>query len=218
MLTSLLLLTSSLLTASPSTLAIPLASKDPPIHLWFNQGGDYAYGDRAKVYAKSAADGYLVVLQADGNGRVRVLFPLDPGGDQHIAGGKKYEIKGRGGREAFVADNTKVHGTVLAAVSGSPFRFEGLVQNGRWDTQALVDPRLRDDPESGLLNLVQRMKPSNEHFDFDVGTYVVSQQYVRDRDGYPYYWGYQPWWGYGRSYGFGLWERPLFWSRGFRHS
>jgi hypothetical protein len=92
-----------------------------------------------------------------------------------------------------------------------------MVRNGRWDTQALADLRLRDDPESGLLNLVQRMKPSNEHFDFDVGTYVVSQQYVRDRDGYPYYWGYQPWWGYGRSYGFGPWERPLFWRRGFRY-
>jgi hypothetical protein len=27
--------------------------QDPPVRIWFNSGGDYAYGDRAKVYAKS---------------------------------------------------------------------------------------------------------------------------------------------------------------------
>jgi hypothetical protein len=46
-----------------------------------------------------------------------VLFPLEPQDDQRITGGKKYELKSRGGREAFVADDSSGHGTVLAAIA-----------------------------------------------------------------------------------------------------
>jgi hypothetical protein len=218
MLTALLLLASPMATAPR---AIPVVSKDPPVHVWFNDDGQYAYGDRAKVYAKSAQDGYLIVLRSDGAGHVRVLFPLDPQGEQRITAGKKYELKGRGGREAFVADDSSGRGSVLAAVSEAPFRLDELTQNGHWDLQALSTPRVRDDPEAGLLELVDGMKASNQRFEYDIATYVVSQHYARDRDlyAYPYagygWWGYDPWWGYGPRPGIGLgfsW-RP----RGFRH-
>jgi hypothetical protein len=212
------MLTALLLLASPTAIApqaTAVASKDPPVHVWFNSGGDYGYGDRAKVYAKSAQDGYLIVLRSDGAGHVRVLFPLDPQGEQRITGGKKYELKGRGGREAFVADDTSGHGTVLAAISGSPFRVDQLTQSGHWNTQALSTPRVRDDPESGLLELVDGIKTPNQRFDYDVATYVVSKPYARDLYRYPYagpgWWGYDPWWGYGRGFGLGFGWR----SRGF---
>src|SRR5882724_11674974 len=185
------------------------AGDDPPVHVWFNSDGNYVYGDRAKVYTKSAQDGYEVVLRSDGAGHVRVLFPLDPQGDQRITGGKKYELKGRGGREAFIADDSSGHGTVLAAVSKSPFRLDEFAQNGQWNYQALSDQHVRNDPESGLLNLVQRMKTPGEHFDYDVGTYVVSERYARGLYPYPYagpgWWGYDPWWwGYGPRVGLGF--------------
>src|SRR3954467_923679 len=121
MLTALLLLISPAAAASGT---MPAASKDPPVHVWLNSDGTYDYGDRAKVYAKSAQDGYLIVLRSDAAGRVRVLFPLDPQDEQRVIGGKKYELKSRGGREAFVADDTAGHGSVLAAISESPFRVE----------------------------------------------------------------------------------------------
>jgi hypothetical protein len=204
----------SLLLLASNGPAVPLstagaAGGDPPVHVWFNSDGKYANGDRAKVYLKSADDGYAVVLRSDGAGRVRVLFPLDPQGDQRIAGGKKYELKGRGGREAFTADETSTHGTVLAAISKSPFRVDDLVQNGRWALQTLSDQRVKDDPESGLLDLVQRMKPSGDHFDYEASTYVVSDRYARGLYLYPYagsgWWGYDPWWwGYGPRVGFGF--------------
>ena len=54
---------------------------DPPVRLWLSSHGDYAYGARAKVHARAAQDGYLVVLHADADGRVHVLFPIDPHGD-----------------------------------------------------------------------------------------------------------------------------------------
>ncbi len=212
MLVSLLLLASQPLTPSP--LALRASGDDPPVRVWFNSNGNYAYTHRAKVYAKSAEDGYLIVLRADADGRVRVLFPLDPSGDQRITGGKKHELKGRGGREAFIADDTTGHGTVVAAISSSPFRVDELTRDGRWDIRALSDGQTRDDPESGLLALVQRMKPSGEQFVYAVATYVVSEQYARRR--HPdLYAGrgllrYDPWWGYGVRVGPGLWYRPWY--------
>src|SRR3954467_8186035 len=118
MLTALLLLISPAAAASGT---MPAASKDPPVHVWLNSDGTYDYGDRAKVYAKSAQDGYLLVLRSDGAGRVRVLFPLEPQDDQRITGGKKHELKGRGDREAFVAADSGGQGSVLAAISKTPF-------------------------------------------------------------------------------------------------
>src|SRR5437016_13451033 len=127
MLTSLLLLHS--LTAA--------VASDPPVRVWFNSDGHYEFGDRAKVYAQAAQDGYLVVLRADASGQVRVLFPLDPDGDQQVRGGKKYELKGRGGREAFVVDDTTGHGTVLAALARTAAPSAQFAKNGPADYQAL---------------------------------------------------------------------------------
>jgi hypothetical protein len=221
------MLTALLLLALPAAAApgtMPVASKDPPVHVWFNYDGHYAYGDRAKVYAKSAHEANLIVLRSDGAGHVRVLFPLDPQGEQRITGGKKYELKGRGGREAFVADDRGERGTVLAAISESPFQVEQLTKNGHWDIQALSIPQVRDDPESGLLELVDQMKAAGQHFDYDVATYAVSEHYARDGYPYPYGglggWGYDPWWGYGRGFGLGFGLRsPGFFGfrRGWRH-
>jgi uncharacterized protein DUF4384 len=211
--TALLLLT-SLAAAAPG--AMPVVGQDPPVRVWFNSDGNYGSGDRAKVYAKSAQDGYLIVLRSDGAGRVRVLFPLEPQGEQRITGGKKYELRGRGGREAFVADDTSGHGTVLAVISESPFRVDQFAQNGRWDTRALSDPRVRDDAESGLLELVQRMKMPDQRFEYDVATYVVSERYARDL--YPDPYAGLGWWGYGPR--FGGWYGPRYfhgYPRGWRH-
>ncbi len=199
MLTSLLLLT---------TLTGPAAAQstqtDPPIHVWYNSDGDYTFGDRAKVYAKSAEAGYLVVLRADMNGRVRVLAPIDPQDDQHVNGGKKYELKGRGGREAFVTEDTTGQGVVLAAWSKSSFDFSRFETNGRWNNDALTgddQQANKNDLEARLMSLAHEMQPSGS-FDYDVATYTVSSppRYARVLEpyGYPYgwgWWGYSPWWG-----------------------
>jgi hypothetical protein len=206
-----------LLAASALTPFQPAATADPPIRIWFNSDGDYAQGDRAKVYAKAAESGYLLVLRADAAGRVRVLFPVNPQDNQRIAQGKKYELKGRGGREAFIADDTNGHGTVFAAVSETPFEVDGFTRDGHWDTDALSTDQVRNDPEVGLLSLAQEMKPvGGGSFKYDVATYVVSERYDRNLHPYPYsnggygWWGYDPWWGPRVGYGFYYrpWYRP----------
>ncbi len=189
----------------------PRADPDPPVHVWLNSDGNYELGDRAKVYARAAQDGYLVVLHAAPDGRVRVVFPLDPQDDQRVQARKKYELKGRGGHEAFMVNDTSGHGTVLAALAKTPFKFDDFEQNGRWDYQALSDDRAAKDPEAALIGIVQRMQPGQEHFEFDVATYVaLTPRYVAG----PYPYGYPLWWGYGPRFGFAF-GPPYYW--GFRH-
>ena len=195
---------------APAAPASPRAvAADPPVRVWFNSNGDYEFGNRAKVYAQAAQDGNLVVLRADAAGHVRVLFPIDPADDQRVGARKKYELKGRGGREAFVADDTTGHGTVLAAVAETPFRFEQFEKNGHWDYSALSDSTVRADPEAGLMDLVQRMQAAGDHFDFDVAAYTVSSPPRYVGWVYPYAWRgpWDPWYGgywYGPRLGVGL--------------
>src|SRR5207244_2672893 len=147
MVMSLLLLYSMGASAAPATTRS--AAPDPPVRVWFNSDGNYQYGDRAKVYAKAAEDGNLVVLRAVASGQVRVLFPVDPDGDQQVRGGKKYELKGRGGREAFVVDDTTGHGTVLAALARTPVQFAQFEENGHGDDKGLGGEAGRAGPEAG---------------------------------------------------------------------
>src|SRR2546421_11317462 len=86
---------------APATAASArVVSDDPPIKVWLNHD-NYYRGDKARVNARLAADGYVVVLRADADGRVRVLFPLDPGDDAFVRGGETIEVRGRGARDAF---------------------------------------------------------------------------------------------------------------------
>jgi len=167
---------------------------DPPVRLWLSSHGDYEHGDRAKVHAQAAQDGYLVVLHADADGWVHVLFPIDPHGDQQVRGGKKYELKGRGGREAFMVTDTSGHGAVLAAFAKTPFVFDRFEQDEHWDYAALSDQFVTADPEAGLVAVVQRMQAVDEHFEYDVSTYVS-----RPRDARPAtpYLPWSDWWDFG---------------------
>src|SRR5205823_14744804 len=90
------MLTSLLLLHSLSAAVEP----DPPVRVRFNSDGHYEFGDRAKVYAQTAEDGYLVVLRTDAQWQVRGYVPCYPGGSQQIRGHLKDKQKGRGGREA----------------------------------------------------------------------------------------------------------------------
>jgi hypothetical protein len=192
------------------------APTDPPVHVWLSSDGNYHFGDRAKVYAKAAKDGYLVVLRADVHGRVWPVFPVDPKDDQHVQGGKKYELKGRGGREAFVVGNTPGQGMVLAAYSATPFHFDQFATGGHWNTAALsgrdttysANASDQADPEARLRDLVQQMQSDVEHFDYDFVTYVVAREprYAAGPYPGPYVYGYPGWWGWG-YYG---WGAPLY--------
>jgi hypothetical protein len=180
MITALLL---PLLVSGPAVPAAVPAQDDPPIQLWISNDRHFLPGDRAKIQVQTEYDGYLIVFQVDPEGRLRVLFPADPDKDNFIRSDKKYEVRGRGGREAFDVDATG-RGAVYAAVSRDPFRFDGFTVSDHWDYRALAPAHLREDPEPELNDLVHRMAQGS--YDYDILSYdVVSRSaYVSSSSGY----------------------------------
>src|SRR5439155_25528389 len=95
----------------------------PPIRITLNSDGYYERGDRAKVRLRVADDGYVVVLRADADGRVRVLYPLDPSVDNFVRGDQDFELHGRGDRETFFVDEASGNGTVVGDWTARPFHL-----------------------------------------------------------------------------------------------
>src|SRR6266702_608899 len=201
------LMLSRLGSAPANSGATAVASDDPPIQVWLNQDNHFRRGDNARVHVKLADDGYLVVLRADAAGRVRVLFPLDPSDDAFVRGGRKFEVRARGDREAFSIDERDGSGVVLAARSAAPFKFDEFVRGDHWDYRVLDARQTGDDQEAALLDMVQRMVPDG-HFDYDVQKYFVESHRAYRGDYYPSYglglsfgWGW-PYSRFGFSYGY----------------
>jgi hypothetical protein len=218
----------ALLLPTTSPAATPSAD-DPPIRVKLSDD-EFTRGDRAKVKVKAAEDGYLVVLRADGSGRIRVLYPLSPDDSGKIRGGREFEVRSRGDREAFVVDEEGGYGTVLAAVSAQPFRFDEFARGAHWDYRALAAADSVKDAEAALLDVVDRM--ATGHYDYDVVTYTVvgGSERAYSRWYGPWYHGYYdtyypyypyPYFGYpfyGPRYGFSatlVFGRSHFYGRPF---
>ncbi|HXQ28814.1 MAG TPA: DUF4384 domain-containing protein [Gemmatimonadales bacterium] len=182
---------------------------DPPVKLWLSGDGAYDVGDWVRVDVRAAQDGYLVVLRADGDSRLRVLFPLDPGSDNFVRGGDRREIRGRGDRDAFIVDEQGGRGVVVAAWSPAPFQITGFVRGDHWDYAALDTVPLGNDEEAALVDLVQGMTPG--HFAFDAVHYAVQSEasYVAPDLGPCFGCTYDPdWWLGAGPVGF-AWGYPL---------
>lgn len=184
---SLTLLLPILLAGEPAKPAAA-AADEPPLRIWISNDGRLLRGDRARVHVWAEDDGYLVVLQADTEGHLKVLFPIDPADDNFLRGGKKYEVKSRGGRDAFDVGDHTGRGTIYAAVSRSPFRFDEFVVSTHWDYRALEPQQLPEDPESDLTELVRRMAQGS--FDYDLMSYYVVESVTYASDSY--YGSYYP--------------------------
>lgn len=162
------------LLAALSIAAAPAASPAPVqsgVRLVLN-GGDYQPGDQVRVQVAAEEDGYLIVLRADADGYLRVLFPLDPDLDAFVRGNREYELRGRGDRESFLADDRGGTGLVFAALSREPLDFSAYAAGMHWDYERL---RLDDplgDVEAQLLAIVRGMA-GNGRFDHDVLGYRV---------------------------------------------
>ncbi len=179
--------TPATLGAVPPVRANPEGPALPSLRISLN-GGDYTPGDEVRVKVEPGSDGYLVVFRVDGDGRVRVLFPLDPDVDAYVRGGRRYEIRGRGERSTFLADDIDGTGLIYAALSRSPMVFNDYVANDQWD-YGMLRLRSDDDPEAELSSIVRRMT-TNDRFDYDIVGYRVhgTRTYAGGGYGYdPYY-------------------------------
>ena len=157
-----------------ASFGVPAQAPDPTIRITLNNEGQYLPGDRAKVQVITRDDGYLVVFRVSPEGKLRVLFPLDPTDDNYVKGGKRYLLLGRGGREGFTVDGGGT-GVIFAAVSLDPWRYSAYVQNDHWDYGAL-NTVTYEDTETDLVNLAQAM--ASGRFDYDILGYTVASQQV----------------------------------------
>ena len=119
---------------APASMSMTALMQDnPPIQVWLNKDDNVDFGERVKVFVRSEYDGHMIVLHSDPEGRVRVLYPLDPGGDGFIRGGSTYEVDGRQDGHSFRAVDTPGIGTIYVAYSQDPFEYGEFVLNGHWD-------------------------------------------------------------------------------------
>ncbi len=194
-----------LLLATPPQSAPAPARSDPAVKVWLNSDR-IEPGDWARARVRVADDGYLLVLAADPEGRVRVLFPLDPSDDAFVRGGRTLDLRGRGSRGSFLVGDAAGTGVVLAARTAEPLRFAGFVRGDHWDYGALDSAAHGAGPGAGapgnpdelLLGLAQELAGSNQ-LDYDAASYTVGDG-VASADRPYYHPSYDAGWGYGYAY------------------
>lgn len=148
----------------------------PRINVWLNRDDVYQRGDRARVYFKSDQDAYVTILRVDTDGRVRVLFPLDPWEDNFARGGKTFEVLGRDRDEAFRVDDYPGVGYIFAIAADDPFSYDDIVRGDHWDYRAISDGRVRGDPYVAVSDLADRIAQASD-YDYDVEEYDVEKHY-----------------------------------------
>ena len=158
-------------------------------------------GDREKVKVRSEFDGYLVVLRMDADGYVRVIFPVDPDDDAYIRRGHDFEVRSRGNREAFVVNESRGSGLVMAAVSDRPFNFDAFSRGNHWDYRAMAPANGNRDPEAAMLDIVDHL--TDGRYNYDLVSYTIGR---RPMYGPVYAGWYGPW--YPSRYGVWIGGRP----------
>jgi hypothetical protein len=165
---------------SPETASPNAGPGDPVVRVTLNSNSVYDRGDRARVFVKVRDDGFVVVLLATPDGRVRPLFPAQPNDPNHIAAGTKFEVRSQDDHEAFRVNDTHGTGMVYVAFSAEPFKLDNFMTGDHWDQDAFPDSGVTGHEEAVLTDLVQQMV-TGAHFDYDLATYRVAPPFRRDQ-------------------------------------
>ena len=147
--------------------------QDPPLQVWLSRQDNLNFGDRVRVYVRAEDDGHLVVLHADPEGRIRVLFPIDPYVDDFIRGGRDFEIRGRQNREAIRTAEEVGYGTVYVAFSKDPFRYGEFSRGDHWDYRSFDDYEIAGDADAVLTQIAQRMAVGSS-FIYETDSYYLN--------------------------------------------
>lgn len=131
----------------------------------------YVPGDHGRVYVRLGSDAYLIVLHAEPDGHVRIVFPLDPSDNAYVHRDSTVEIRSRGDRDAFVVDDSSGSGTWYAAVSKKPYHFDPVTLSTHWDYGQIAHVLAVRDAEGDLTALVQRL--ATGRFDYDIVQYRI---------------------------------------------
>ena len=140
--------------------------------------GVFARGEVARVHFRTDADAYVTLLRVDTDGRVRILFPSEPGQDNFARGGLDYEVQGNSSDAGFFVDDYPGVGYLFAVAAADPFIYDAIAAGDQWDYQTIADGRVRGDPYVALTDLARRIVPSGyDAWDYDIVPYYVQQHY-----------------------------------------
>jgi len=149
----------------------------PRISVSLDAESPYQRGDDAHVYLVTEVDAYVTVVRIDTDGRLRLLFPLDPWEDNWVRGGKRVEVLSRNRGSAFRISDYAGVGYVFAVASPDPFDFQAITRGDHWDYRTVADDgRVRGDPYVAIGDLADKITPGGE-YDYDVAEYYVEQHY-----------------------------------------
>jgi hypothetical protein len=149
----------------------------PRISVSLDAESPYQRGDDAHVYLISEVDAYVTVVRIDTDGRLRLLFPLDPWEDNWVRGGQRVEVLSRKKGTAFKISDYAGVGYVFAIASPDPFDFQAITRGDHWDYRTVADDgRVRGDPYVAIGDLADKITPGGE-YDYDVAEYYVEQHY-----------------------------------------
>ena len=165
---------------SPETASPNAGPGDPVVRVTLNSNSVYDRGDRARVFVKVRDDGFVVVLLATPDGRIRPLFPAGLTEPNHIAAGTKFEVRSHDDHEAFKVDWAQGTGMVYVAYSQEPFKLDNFMTGDNWDQDAFPDSGVTGHEEAVMTDLVQQMA-TGAHFDYDLATYRVAPPFHRDQ-------------------------------------
>ena len=194
----------ALLMPTLTVAAAPVVQQDPPLQIWLSNNDHLEFDEKIRVYVRTEADGHLMVLHADPEGRVRVLFPLDPFSDDFIRGGRDFEIRDLENHDAIRTVDEVGYGTVYVAFSEDPFRYGEFSRGDHWDYRVFDEYEITGDAEGALTQIAQRMAVGSS-FVFDTDTYYLSppSAYTRAYRNYrPSYYGRHDHYGIGIRIGF----------------
>ena len=194
-----------------------LVRRTPGIRIWTSGDDLVRRGERVRVFYRTERDAYVTIFRVDTDGRVRIIFPRDPGDENYGYGGATYTVSSAGQGTAFYIDDYAGVGYIFGIASAAPFNYDPVWADGRWDLHGIGDGRIHGDPLTSLEELSLRMLPESfGDFDTHLLPYYVEQRYSYPRfvcyDCHSYvpwtYWDpYQAWC---RRYTLVVWRDPYY--------
>ena len=160
--------------ALPSTTAQSVhrdqGNDGPQVEVWTDHDNVYQRGERVRVHFRASESGYVTIFRIDTDGRVRVLYPIDPWDDNYARRDREYEVRTYGDKYAFTVDDYPGEGYVFAVISRDPFSYGSLVRGDHWDYRQIAEGgRVTGDPYVALTDLVDRIVPPNySEYGYDV--------------------------------------------------
>jgi len=160
--------------------AAPADDGRPHLRLWTNHEDPYRQGEAARVYLQVDRDAFVTVVRVDTDGRMRILFPAEPWGENRARGGRSFEVVGPVGEPTFEVDDDPGLGYLFAVASTEPFNYDAFTARDRWDYRSVEDGWVRGDPYVALTDFAAQIAGGSQ-YDYDLTPYSVDHVYTYPR-------------------------------------